>query len=41
MDPRSEQRATFLTYPGIKEDVYLPSFRPDPKMRARLGISAG
>lgn len=34
----AEHRATFLTYPGIKEDVYLPSFRPDPKMRARLGI---
>jgi len=36
--PADEKRATFLTYPGIKEDVYLPSFRPDPKMRARLGI---
>src|ERR1700722_17915621 len=30
---------TFLKYPGIKEDVYLPSFRPDPKLRARLGIA--
>lgn len=37
--PPSEGRVTFLTYPGIKEDVYLPSFRPDPKMRARLGIA--
>jgi hypothetical protein len=36
--PTDEKRATFMTYPGIKEDVYLPSFRPDPKMRARLGI---
>ena len=29
----------FLKYPGIKEDVYLPSFRPDPKLRARLGVA--
>jgi uncharacterized protein len=28
-----------LTYPGIKEDVYLPSFHPDPHLRARLGIA--
>lgn len=28
-----------LTYPGIKEDVYVPSFRPDPTIRAKLGIS--
>ncbi len=26
-------------YPGIKEDVYLPSFHPDPQLRARLGIA--
>jgi hypothetical protein len=37
--PPSEGRVTFLTYPGIKEDVYLPSFRPDPRMRGRLGIA--
>jgi predicted glycosyltransferase len=29
----------YLEYPGIKEDVYLPSFHPDPKLRDRLGIS--
>ncbi len=28
-----------LKYPGIKEDVYLPQFRPDRTLRARLGIS--
>jgi predicted glycosyltransferase len=28
-----------LKYPGIKEDVYLPSFRPDPLLRSRLGIA--
>ncbi|MBZ5656142.1 MAG: DUF354 domain-containing protein [Acidobacteriia bacterium] len=25
-----------LRYPGIKEDVYAPSFRPDPSIRERL-----
>jgi len=25
-------------YQGIKEDVYVPGFRPDPGMRARLGL---
>ncbi len=29
----------FLKYPGIKEDVYLPSFHPDPQLRTRLGIA--
>jgi uncharacterized protein len=29
-----------LKYPGIKEDVYLSRFRPDPQLRTRLGISA-
>jgi predicted glycosyltransferase len=28
-----------LAYPGIKEDVYLPSFRPDPQLRERLGVA--
>src|SRR5208337_2114530 len=28
-----------LRYPGIKEDVYLPSFRPDGSLRKRLGIA--
>jgi len=28
-----------LKYPGIKEDVYLPQFRPDPSLRKRLGIA--
>lgn len=27
-----------LKYPGIKEDVYLPTFRPDSAIRAELGI---
>jgi uncharacterized protein len=28
-----------LRYPGIKEDVYAPSFVPDPSCRQRLGFS--
>lgn len=27
-----------LTYPGIKEDVYVPEFRPDPALRNGLGV---
>ena len=29
-----------LKYPGIKEDVYVPRFKPDPSLRARLEIKA-
>jgi uncharacterized protein len=29
-----------LRYPGIKEDVYAPSFKPDPKIREKLGVGA-
>ena len=29
-----------ITYPGIKEDVYLPTFKPDPTLRSRLGVAA-
>jgi predicted glycosyltransferase len=29
-----------LRYPGIKEDVYVPSFRPDPAIKAQLGLLA-
>jgi len=28
-----------LKYPGIKEDVYLSRFHPDPHLRERLGVS--
>ena len=27
-----------LRYPGIKEDVYVPSFKPDPAIKAELGL---
>jgi predicted glycosyltransferase len=33
MDPKR-----VLRYPGIKEDVYVPSFRPDPAIKAQLGL---
>ena len=29
-----------LKYPGIKEDVYVPRFVPDPGIRAQLGLHA-
>ena len=28
-----------MKYPGLKEDVYLSRFRPDPDLRRRLGIA--
>jgi predicted glycosyltransferase len=28
-----------IRYPGIKEDVYVPRFRPTPGIRAKLGLS--
>jgi len=27
-----------LQYPGIKEDVYVPGFKPDPSIKSRLGL---
>jgi predicted glycosyltransferase len=33
-------RARLLKYPGLKEDVYVPRFRPDPTLREQLGIPA-
>ena len=27
-----------LQYPGIKEDVYVPEFKPDPSIKSRLGL---
>lgn len=28
-----------LKYPGIKEDVYVPTFKPDPALKADLGLA--
>jgi uncharacterized protein len=38
VDGRARDRIATLRYPGIKEDVYLPTFHPDPQLRQRLGI---
>jgi predicted glycosyltransferase len=28
-----------MRYPGLKEDVYVPRFRPDPSLKSKLGLS--
>jgi|SRR5215472_7233316 len=33
-------KARTLKYPGLKEDVYVPRFSPDPSLRDKLGILA-
>jgi hypothetical protein len=38
-DGLASNKIRILKYPGIKEDVYLPSFHPDPQLRKRLGIA--
>jgi predicted glycosyltransferase len=34
-----EPKDRILRYPGIKEDVYVPSFRPDPAIRQQLNLA--
>lgn len=34
----SRTKGHTLTYPGLKEDVYVPRFHPDPSILAQLGI---
>lgn len=34
-----EKEGHVLHYPGIKEDVYVPSFRPDSSIKARLSLN--
>ena len=34
-------RRSLFKYPGIKEDVYVPDFRPDPSILKELGIREG
>jgi uncharacterized protein len=38
----SSQKANkqVLRYPGLKEDVYVPRFRPDPSLRSELGVTS-
>lgn len=33
------ERGRILRYPGIKEDVYAPSFKPDASLNSRLGLN--
>jgi uncharacterized protein len=33
--------ARVLKYPGLKEDVYVPDFKPDPSIMSRLGVEEG
>jgi len=35
----TNERKRLLKYPGIKEDVYLPYFEPDSKIKDELGIN--
>jgi predicted glycosyltransferase len=35
------RKESILRYPGIKEDVYVPLFRPEPAIRSKLGLSDG
>lgn len=35
----SRRARRILKYPGLKEDVYIPRFRPDPSILRRLAIS--
>jgi len=35
----SKKQTRVLRYPGLKEDVYVPGFRPDPSILNQLGIS--
>jgi len=37
---RIRARRAVMRYPGLKEDVYIPRFRPDPSMRGQLGLKA-
>ena len=37
---RIRARRGVMRYPGLKEDVYIPRFRPDPSVRDQLGLDA-
>jgi uncharacterized protein len=38
MSNKIRARQQILRYPGLKEDVYAPAFRPDPSIKAKLGV---
>jgi predicted glycosyltransferase len=35
-----EIRRREMKYPGLKEDVYVPRFRPDPLLKGQLGLNS-
>lgn len=39
-ESKNPQRERILRYPGIKEDVYVPGFRPDHSIMQTLGLRA-
>ena len=38
-DSPQQAKKQVMKYPGLKEDVYVPRFRPDPSLRAELGLT--
>lgn len=39
-DSAQKAKKQVMRYPGLKEDVYVPRFRPDPSLRSELGLSS-
>jgi uncharacterized protein len=39
-DSAQQAKKQVMKYPGLKEDVYVPRFRPDPSLRRELGLSS-
>jgi len=38
-DSPQQAKKQVMKYPGLKEDVYVPRFRPDPSLRRELGLT--
>jgi predicted glycosyltransferase len=38
--PAQEAKNQIMKYPGLKEDVYVPRFRPDPSLKSELGLNS-
>jgi predicted glycosyltransferase len=36
---RIDAKRQVMRYPGLKEDVYIPQLRPDPSIKAQLGLN--
>jgi predicted glycosyltransferase len=39
--PQGRAKNPEMKYPGLKEDVYVPRFRPDPSLKSQLGLATG